>query len=101
MRVNRPRALRLDADVSCFRLCIQEETVIGHDDGFVKAHAAQLMQKVFALPKPVPHPVPQLKQTAEGFEEFSPAVVGKRYKQRLKEIYAKRHDLNLAFSTAV
>jgi len=64
-------------------------------------HAAQLMQKVFALPKPVSHPVPQVKQTAEGFEEFSPAVVGKRYKQRLKEIYAKRHELNLAFCTAV
>ena len=64
-------------------------------------HAAQLMQKVFALPKPVSPPMPQLKQTAEGFEEFSPAVVGKRYKQRLKEIYAKRHELNLACSTAV
>ena len=64
-------------------------------------HAAQLMQKVFALPKPVSHPVPQLKQTAEGFEEFSPAVVGKRYKQKLKKIYAKRHELNLASCTAV
>jgi glycosyltransferase involved in cell wall biosynthesis len=64
-------------------------------------HAALLMRKVFALPKAVSHPVPQVKQTAEGFEEFSPAVVGKRYKQRLKEIYAKRHELNLAFSTAV
>jgi glycosyltransferase involved in cell wall biosynthesis len=64
-------------------------------------HAAQLMQKVFALPTPVSHLVPQVKQTAEGFEEFSPAVVGKRYKQRLKEIYAKRHELNLAFCTAV
>jgi len=64
-------------------------------------HAAQLMQKVFALPTTVSHPVPQVKQTADGFEEFSPAVVGNRYKQRLKEIYAKRHELNLVFSTAV
>jgi glycosyltransferase involved in cell wall biosynthesis len=64
-------------------------------------HAAQLMQKVFALPATVSHPVPQVKPTADGFEEFSPAVVGNRYKQRLKEIYAKRYELNLAFSTAV
>ena len=67
----------------------------------ITEHAAQLMQKVFALPKPAPNSMPKVKQTAEGFEEFSPAVVGKRYKQRLKEIYAKRHELNLAFSTAV
>jgi glycosyltransferase involved in cell wall biosynthesis len=64
-------------------------------------HAAQLMQKVFVLPKRVLKPVPAAKQTAESFAEFSPAVVGKLYKQRLKEIYATRHQLSLAFSTAV
>ena len=56
-------------------------------------HAAQLMKKVFALPKP--------ELTATDFSEFSPAVVGQRYKKRLNEIYAQRHDLILAFSTEV
>jgi hypothetical protein len=60
-------------------------------------HAAQLMQKVFALPKLVPASA----KPAEYFAEFSPLVVGKRYKQRLKEIYAKRRELNLVFSTTV
>jgi glycosyltransferase involved in cell wall biosynthesis len=60
-------------------------------------HAAQLMQKVFALPKLVPASA----KPAEYFAEFSPLVVGKRYKQRLKAIYARRRELNLAFSTAV
>jgi glycosyltransferase involved in cell wall biosynthesis len=64
-------------------------------------HAAQLMQKVFALPRLVPNPAPAAKQTSEEFAAFSPAVVGKRYKQRLKEIYAKRQQLNLAFKTTV
>jgi len=59
-------------------------------------HAAQLMQKVFSLPKLAPSSV----QPREYFAEFSPLVVGKRYKQRLKEIYAKRRELNLAFSSA-
>jgi hypothetical protein len=49
------------------------------------------MKKVFALPKP--------ELTATDFSEFSPAVVGQRYKKRLNEIYAQRHDINLAFST--
>lgn len=59
-------------------------------------HAAQLMQKVFALPKLAPASV----QPGEYFAEFSTLVVGKRYKQRLKEIYAKRRELNLGFSSA-
>ena len=62
-------------------------------------HAAQLMQKVFALPelelklkqKPV-------RQSYE-FAEFSPMVVGNRYKRRLKEIYAKRREVDLVFSS--
>jgi glycosyltransferase involved in cell wall biosynthesis len=62
-------------------------------------HAAELMQKVFFLPelelklkqKPV-------RQSYE-FAEFSPTVVGNRYKLRLKEIYAKRREVDLVFSS--
>ena len=54
-------------------------------------HAAQLMKKVFGLPRP--------KRTAEDFSEFSTTVVGQRYEKRLNEIYAKRHDTQLAFGT--
>jgi len=60
-------------------------------------HAAQLMKKVFALPKLAPASA----KPGEYFAEFSPQVVGNRYKQRLKEIYAKRHEIKLAFSTAI
>jgi len=60
-------------------------------------HAAQRMQRVFALPKLVPASA----KPGEYFAEFSPQVVGNRYKQRLKEIYAKRHEIKLAFSTAI
>ena len=64
-------------------------------------HAAQLMQKVFALPKLSSASAKNLSRYARNFPEFSPHVVGKRYKQRLKEIYAKRRELNLAFSSVV
>ena len=60
-------------------------------------HAALLMRKVFALPKLSSAST----QSAECFVEFSPLVVGQRYKQRLKEIYAKRRELNLAFSSII
>jgi glycosyltransferase involved in cell wall biosynthesis len=69
------------------------------------AHAAQLMQKVFALPKPVVRPrlnsKSKFKQHSEDYAELSPLVVGKRYKKRLKEIYAKRRGLNLAICSPV
>ena len=60
-------------------------------------HAAQLMQKVFALPelelKLKQKPVRQ----SDEFAGFSPSVVGNRYKRRLKEIYAKRREVDLVF----
>jgi hypothetical protein len=67
------------------------------------AHAAQLMQKVFASPKAVVKPrlKSKFKQHPEVYAELSPLVVGKRYKQRLKEIYAKRRGSNLAICSPV
>lgn len=64
-------------------------------------HAALLMRKVFALPKLTSVSTKNLSQYERNFSEFSPYVVGKRYKQRLKEIYAKRRELNLAFSSII
>ena len=64
-------------------------------------HAALLMRKVFALPKLISVSTKNLSQYERNFSEFSPCVVGERYKQRLKEIYAKRRELNLAFSSVV
>ncbi len=62
-------------------------------------HAAELMQKVFALPelelKLKQKPVRQ----SDKFAEFSPMVVGNRYKRRLKEIYAKKREVALVFSS--
>jgi glycosyltransferase involved in cell wall biosynthesis len=64
-------------------------------------HAAELMQKVFALPEAMPKlrqkPTQKQTQQPEGIAEFSPLVVGKHYKQRLKEIYTKRSEVKLAF----
>ena len=62
-------------------------------------HAAALMQKVFALPKPALKKGKRPMQRSDTFAEFSPLVVGNRYKRRLKEIYAKRREINLAFSS--
>jgi len=64
-------------------------------------HAALLMRKVFALPKLTSASTKNLSGSERNFSEFSPYVVGKRYEQRLKEIYAKRRELNLAFSSVV
>src|SRR5687767_2320071 len=44
MSVHRPIALRLGANVSSLGLCVQKESVVGHDYCFLKAHAAQLVQ---------------------------------------------------------
>jgi hypothetical protein len=57
------------------------------------------MQKVFALPEL------QLKfqrrpvRPPDEFAEFSPIVLGNRYKRSLKEFYAKRREVDLVFST--
>ncbi len=59
-------------------------------------HAAQLMQKVFSLPKLELKPT----QYLEKYAEFSPLSVGKRYKQRLKDIYAKKDEIHLTFDAA-
>ncbi len=90
------------AELVDYRLVKVEQLQYPHAKGQYWAepsieHAAQLMQKVFALPKLVPASA----KPGEYFAEFSPLVVGNRYKQRLKEIYAKRHEINLVFSTAI
>ena len=64
-------------------------------------HATELMQKVFTLPAAMPNlrqkATQKQTQQPESFAEFSPLVVGKHYKQRLKEIYTKRSEVKLAF----
>ncbi len=45
MRIDRPVALGLDAHIAGFGLGVQEEAVVGHDDRFLEAHAAQLVQR--------------------------------------------------------
>ena len=62
-------------------------------------HAAALMQKVFALPElELKLKQPPVRQSNE-FAGFLPLAVGNRYKRRLKEIYAKRREVDLAFSS--
>jgi glycosyltransferase involved in cell wall biosynthesis len=60
-------------------------------------HAAELMQKVFVLPELKLKLKQKLVRHSDKFAEFSPMVVGNRYKRRLKEIYAKRREVDLVF----
>jgi hypothetical protein len=45
MRIHRPFALGFDAHITSLCLRVEEEAVVGHDDGFLEAHAAQLVQR--------------------------------------------------------
>ena len=62
-------------------------------------HAAELMQKVFALPELELKLKQKPARQSDEFAAFSPSVVGNRYKRRLKEIYAKRREVDLVFSS--
>jgi glycosyltransferase involved in cell wall biosynthesis len=93
-----------EAELVDYRLVKVGQTQYPHAKGQYWAepsieHAAELMQKVFALPKPALKASKRPMQRLDAFAEFSPAVVGNRYRRRLKEIYAKRREINLAFSS--
>jgi hypothetical protein len=93
-----------DAELVDYRLVKVGQTQYPHAKGQYWAepsieHAAELMQKVFALPKPALKASKRPMQRLDAFAEFSPAVVGNRYRRRFKEIYAKRREINLAFSS--